>query len=183
MLAVGLPALSLLPFSNPSPNLFAKLAPFSDPRQIPEKGSLSFHLRQCPNWGIFWDPNLGSRFGAQVWAHLAMFFCLLACVRCACNSPRSYAWPTRGHAGFGRDICLMDQFKKDQRSSQPCFMTSTWQLRPWAKFGLMRTPVFSDNKPGEHIRPDFVQRFLQKGIFKISYMAFRNRNIKQVHTI
>ena len=66
--AAGLPAFSSLPFfSNSDPNLSAKLAPFSDPRQGPEKGSLSFFSRQCPNWGRVWGPNMGSRFGAQFW--------------------------------------------------------------------------------------------------------------------
>ena len=54
-------------FSNLDPNLSAKLAPFSDPRQGPEKGSLSFFSRQCPNWGRVWGPNMGSRFGTQFW--------------------------------------------------------------------------------------------------------------------
>ena len=66
--AAGLPAFSSLPFfSNSDPNLSAKLAPFSDPRQGPEKGSLSFFSRQCPNWGRVWGPNMGSRFGTQFW--------------------------------------------------------------------------------------------------------------------
>ena len=100
--------------SNSDPNLFAKLAPFSDPRQGPEKGSLSFFSRQCPNWGRglgpkfgvqIWDPILG----AQIWAHLAMLFWLLVCARRACNSPNKYALPRGGRAGCGHDICLMDQ--------------------------------------------------------------------------
>ena len=100
-------------FSNSDNNLFAKLAPFSDPRQGPEKGSLSFFSRQCLNWGEFgaqiWGPDLGSNSGAQIWAHLAMLFWLLVCARRACNSPNSYALPRGGRAGCGRDICLMDQ--------------------------------------------------------------------------
>ena len=108
--AAGLPAFSSLPFfSNSDPNLSAKLAPFSDPRQGPEKGSLSFFSRQCPNWGRVWGPNMGSRFGAQIWAHLAMLFWLLVCARRACNNPNSYALPRGGCAGCGRHICLMDQ--------------------------------------------------------------------------
>ena len=83
--AAGLPAFSSLPFfSNSDPNLSAKLASFSDPRQGPEKGS-------------------------QIWAHLAMLFWLLVCARRACNSPNSYALPRGGCTGCGRDICLMDQ--------------------------------------------------------------------------
>ena len=48
--------------------LFFELRPsISDPRQGPEKGSLSFFSRQCPNWGRVWGPNMGSRFGTQFW--------------------------------------------------------------------------------------------------------------------
>ena len=101
-------------FRTQTPNLSAKLAPFSDPRQGPEKGSLSFFSRQCPRIGEefgaqIWGPDLGPNFGAQIWAHLAMLFWLLVCARRACNSPNSYALPRGGCAGCGRDICLMHQ--------------------------------------------------------------------------
>ena len=56
--AAGLPAFSSLPlFWNSDPNLSAKLAPFSDPRQGPKKGSLSFFSRQCPNRGRVLGPR------------------------------------------------------------------------------------------------------------------------------
>ena len=99
-------------FSNSDNNLFAKLAPFSDPRQGPEKGSLSFQ-DSVPIGEEFraqiWGPDLGPNSGAQIWAHLAMLFWLLVCARRACNSPNSYALPRGSRAGCGRDICLMDQ--------------------------------------------------------------------------
>ena len=58
-------------FSNSDNNLFAKLAPFSDPRQGPEKGSLSFFQDSVPIgeefraqiWGPDLGPNSGPKFG------------------------------------------------------------------------------------------------------------------------
>ena len=48
--AAGLPAFSLLPFFRTQTATCLQSWPFSDPRQGPEKGSLSFFSRQCPNW-------------------------------------------------------------------------------------------------------------------------------------
>ena len=57
-------------FENSDPNLFAKLAPFSDPGRAPKKGPCFFKtVSQLgkslgPKFGVqIWDPILGPKFG------------------------------------------------------------------------------------------------------------------------
>ena len=77
-------------FENSDPNLFAKLAPFSDPGRAPKKGPCPSFQDSVPIGEEFgaqiWGPDLGPNFGAQIWAHRAMLFWLLVCARRACNN-------------------------------------------------------------------------------------------------